>query len=144
MPAHEIVPPSGGERYDWHSDHVLVKASMAATGERVTIVEDTLDPGFLLPRHHHKQMTEVFYVLEGEVEFRFDGATEVATCGETLTIPPGVWHEVASERGGRLITVFAPGGFEGYLADLAALSPEELAEEALVTALGERYDIWTA
>ncbi len=144
MRGYEIVPPGSGTRYDWQSDHILVKADMAATGGRVTVVEDTLDPGFHLARHHHREMTEVFYVLAGEVTFAFDEETAVAGAGTTVTIPPGAWHEVSCEGGGTLVTVFAPGGFEGYLAELAALSTEQLADDALLQALGERYDTWTS
>jgi len=144
MPSYSVVPPAGGNRYDWQSDHILVKADMAATGGTVTVVEDTLDPGFLLPRHHHRAMTEVFCVLDGEVTFRFDDATEVATRGTTVTIPPRIWHEVTSERGGTLITMFAPGGFEGYLEELTRLTAEERRDEVLIRELGERYDTWSA
>ncbi len=47
----EVVRPDDGARYDWQSDHILVKSGMQATGDRVTVVEGTLDPGFHLARH---------------------------------------------------------------------------------------------
>ena len=37
-----------------------------------SLVEDTMKPGFHLGRHHHKKMTEIFYILEGELTLIFD------------------------------------------------------------------------
>jgi len=142
MAAYDYVEPGEGKSYDWKADHIFVKATMAATGDRVTVVEDALKPGFALARHFHKVMTEVFYVLDGRVTFVFDDATVVAEQGGTLTIPPGTWHAVSSD-GAVMITVFAPGGFEGYLAELASLDAGSFEDEGLQRALAERYDTWT-
>jgi quercetin dioxygenase-like cupin family protein len=76
-------------------------------------------------------MTEIFYMLEGEVCFRFADETVVAGPGMTVNIPPGVTHEVTSEHGARLITVFSPGGFDKYLEELAALPESQFADEGL-------------
>jgi quercetin dioxygenase-like cupin family protein len=62
-----IVPAGGGQDYDWSNDHVYVKTPRSMTEVRVTVVEDTLKPGFDLARHYHKKMVEIFYVLHGEV-----------------------------------------------------------------------------
>ncbi|MBX7056716.1 MAG: cupin domain-containing protein [Leptospirales bacterium] len=137
-----LVPPGGGLTYDWTQDHVCVKCGANLTEGRTTVVEDTLKPGFHLARHHHRQMTEIFYILKGSVTFRFDDETIEATPGATVNIPPTVWHEVMCKDGGQLITVFSPGGFDQYLAELAAMSSDQLNNEQLVNELGERYDIW--
>ena len=139
---HQVVGPGEGPDYDWSQDHVTVKTPVALTDGRVTVVKDTLKPGFHLPRHYHRSMVEIFYILDGEVTFAFDDAVVVATPGTTLNVLPGVRHEVTCEAGGRLLTVFTPGGFDGYLAELAGLSEAQLADADLVVALGNRYDIW--
>jgi len=139
---HQVVGPGEGPDYDWSQDHVTVKTPVALTDGRVTVVEDTLKPGFHLPRHYHRSMVEIFYILDGEVTFAFDDAVVVATPGTTLNVLPGVRHEVTCEAGGRLLTVFTPGGFDRYLAELAGLSEAQLADADLVVALGNRYDIW--
>jgi len=59
-----------------------------------------------------------------------------------VTVPANTRHEVTCSGGGRLITIFTPGGFEQYLAELAALTPAQLDDVDFVRALGERYDIW--
>ena len=88
-------------------------------------------------------MVEVFYVLGGEVTFAFDDETVRATEGVTVNVPPNVWHEVLCERAARLITIFTPGGFDHYLAELATMTDAQFGDEALITTLGEKYDIWT-
>ena len=137
-----VVSAGGGLDYDWSKDHVFVKTPLALTDGRVTVVEDVLKPGFYLAPHHHRRMVEIFYILVGEVTFTFDDETIVATVGTTVSVPANTRHEVACPAGGRLITVFTPGGFDQYLAELAALTPEQLADEPAMSSLAERYDIW--
>jgi len=140
----QIIPAGGGEDYDWSNDHVYVKTSVDLTDGRVTVVEDTLKPGFDLARHYHKKMTEIFYILDGEVTFTFDDqeAPVVTTPGMVVNIPPRVWHRVTSMKGCKLITVFTPGGFDKYLSEMAPLTAEQLGDPTLMTALAEKYDSW--
>ena len=137
-----VVPAGAGPDYDWSADHVYVKTPGAFTDGAVTIVEDTLKPGFHLARHHHQRMSELFYILEGEVTFVFDDTTTVASVGMIVNVPPNVRHEVRCEQGGRLLTIFTPGGFDEYLASCASLTAEQAADAALQADLAQRYDIW--
>jgi hypothetical protein len=59
----------------------------------------------------------------------------------TISIPKDVWHEVSSVNGARLLTIFTPGGFDHYLAELAALDASDIEDEAIVKALGHKYDL---
>jgi quercetin dioxygenase-like cupin family protein len=142
MSRQEIVLPGQGKSYDWSKDHVFVKSRLELSGGRLTLVEDRLKPGFFLARHHHKKMIEVFYVLEGAVEFTFDDETVAATPGTTLNVPPDVWHEVRSVDGARLLTIFSPGGFDRYLEELVALTEGQYGDAAFMRELSERYDIF--
>ena len=138
---HSVVLPGQGAEYKWESDHVFVKTPIEMTDGRVTVVEDTLEPGFHLPRHYHREMVEIFVILDGEIVFTFDDEAITASAGTTVNVPAGEWHEVLAPDGARLITVFTPGGFDLYLAELVALGPK-MQDEALVKAVGEKYDIW--
>jgi len=141
---YEIIQPGEGIEYEWSSDHIFVKTIGDLAEGRVSMVEDTLKPGFYLGRHHHKKMTEIFYILEGEFTIIFDDETIVASTGTTVNIPPNVWHEVNSENGARLLSIFSPAGFEDYLAQLNTLTDEQFADEAFMRTLNEKYDIWIA
>lgn len=141
---HHIIEAGGGTDYGWSNDHIYVKTPAYVAGGQITVVEDTLKPGFHLARHYHKQMTEVFYILEGEVVFSFDEETVRATPGTTVNVPPGVMHAVSCPGGGKLITVFSPGGFDRYLEELASLSDAQFADGAFMQSLAEKYDTWMA
>ncbi len=140
----QILAPGEGKNYHWSKDHVYVKTSLDYSDGRVTVVEDTLKPGFHLPRHFHKVMTEVFYILEGELEFIFDDETVVATAGTTVNIPPMVMHEALCKSGAKMLTIFSPGGFDTYLEALDSMTEAQLNDEAYVLSVGEKYDTWMA
>ncbi|MEI8081745.1 MAG: cupin domain-containing protein [Actinomycetes bacterium] len=137
-----IVPAGAGQDYDWDLDHVYVKTPTEVAGGRVTVVEDTLKPGFHLARHHHKSMAEIFYILTGEVAFEFDDERITATPGVMVNIPAGIRHDVSSERGATLLTIFSPGGFDNYLSECASLTAVQSTDPEYLAALAERYDIW--
>ena len=137
-----VVRAGEGPEYDWSQDRISVKSPMELTDGRVSVVVDTLKPGFHLPAHWHRSMVEIFYILEGEVTFAFEDEATVATPGTTVTVPANTRHELTCPDGGRLVTIFTPGGFERYLAELAALTPAQLDDADVVRELGERYDIW--
>ena len=54
-----------------------------------TVIPDTAAHS---PYQHEHVSEEVFYILEGRAEYRFDGKTVVAGPGETVFIPSGVPH----------------------------------------------------
>lgn len=139
---YEVILPGKGIEYEWSSDHIFVKTVGDLAEGRVSMVEDTLKPGFHLARHYHKKMTEIFYILEGEVSLIFDDENVVATVGTTINVPPNVWHEAKSENGARMLSVFSPAGFEDYLAQMKTMTDEQFADEAFMKALNEKYDIW--
>lgn len=139
----EVIRPGEGTEYEWSSDHIFVKTMGEMTDGRASMVEDTLKPGFHLARHHHKKMTEIFYILEGQLTLIFDDETIVVTTGTTVNIPPNVWHEAKSENGAKMLSIFSPAGFEDYLAEMKALTDEQFADETFMTALSEKYDIWS-
>ncbi len=59
-----------------------------------------------------------------------------------MSVPPGVPHKVNSPAGARMITIFTPGGFDEYLAEIEALPTDETADQESLTALDRNYDIW--
>lgn len=139
---HKTVQPGEGIEYKWSSDHIFVKSVGALADGRVSMVEDTLKSGFHLARHHHKKMTEIFYILEGELTLIFDDENVVASAGTTVNVPANVWHEAKSENGAKMLSIFSPAGFEDYLAKMKTLTDEQFADAVFMQALNEKYDIW--
>lgn len=138
----QLVRKGEGASYDYSQDHCFVKLDSQSTDGELCMVEDQLKPGFKLGRHRHKVMTEVFYILEGEVAFQLDGETIVLGSGDTLTIPPDVWHAAECKAGGRMLTIFKNGQFDEYLSRLNSMTDTEFQDSAMMKSLAEEFDIY--
>jgi mannose-6-phosphate isomerase-like protein (cupin superfamily) len=129
-----------------------VLAGDGATGGTLGLLELTMPPGRWVPAHLHRAAAEAWYVLEGELTFRFGDRTAAAPAGTFVFGPPGVAHAFgnAGERPARFLELFVPGGGEGYHLERAALERarppapagqySSLDEETL-TALARKYDV---
>jgi quercetin dioxygenase-like cupin family protein len=143
MQSYRFIPPGGGTSYDWARDHTFVKVAATDTGGAYALMEDNLKREFSLGLHLHRQHAETFYILDGQVDFYIDGDWMTATAASTVHIPPGIVHAVTLEAGrtGKMLMIFQPAGFDRYLAELAAMSPQQLADEKLMEGLAVKYDI---
>jgi mannose-6-phosphate isomerase-like protein (cupin superfamily) len=108
------------------------------------VTDNTVPPEFPGPvRHRHAQMTDIFYVLEGELTFDLGDEQRTVGVGSFVLVPPGVVHTF-SNRGSvpaRFLNVYQPAGNEHYLKEamqrMLAGHPWSPAEMAEVAA---RYD----
>ena len=142
MKAKEIIRNGDGENYNYSQDHCFIKLSSRHTNGELSFVEDTLKPGFYLARHHHKIMTEVFYILEGQVELIFDDETLICKPGDTITVPPNVWHAARSKDGGKMLTIFKNGQFDLYLERLSKMSDSDFEDAELMASVSAEFDIY--
>lgn len=138
----EVIKKGQGENYNYSQDHCFIKLSSRQTNGELCFIEDTLKPEFYLERHYHKIMTEVFYVLEGEVELIFDDETIVARPGDTVTVPPNVWHAARCEKGGKMLTIFKNGQFDLFLEKLSTLSKNDFANAEFMKSISNEFDIY--
>lgn len=142
MNTFEVIRNGEGDNYDYSQDHCFVKLSSHHTNGELSFVEDTLKPGFYLARHHHKIMTEVFYILEGEVALIFDDQTILAQAGDTITVPPNVWHAASCEKGGKMLSIFKNGQFDLYLEKLSKMTDADFADAELMAKVSAEFDIY--
>jgi quercetin dioxygenase-like cupin family protein len=142
MKAKEVIRNGEGKNYNYSQDHCFVKLASHHTNGELSFVEDTLKPSFYLGRHHHKIMTEVFYILQGEVELIFDDETVIAKAGDTITVPPNVWHAAKCEKGGKMLTIFKNGQFDLYLERLSKMTDSDFADAELMKATSAEFDIY--
>jgi quercetin dioxygenase-like cupin family protein len=138
----KLIGKGEGENYNYAQDHCFVKLSSRDTNGELCLIEDTLKPGFHLKRHHHKHMTEVFYMLEGEMELVFDTETVVLKEGDTITVPPNEWHEAICTAGGKMLTIFKNGEFDVFLEQLSTMTEEQFADAAFMKSFSEKFDIY--
>lgn len=138
-----IVPPGGGTDYEWSADHTYVKVSAADSGGSYTLMEDNLKAGFALGLHRHDHHAETFYVLEGPIDFHVNGEWVTAETGACVHVPPGAPHScrLPEDSTGRMLMIYQPAGFDGYLAELAKLSEADFADAELMAELNSRYDL---
>jgi len=139
-----FLPPGSGPNYDWASDHTFVKVSAADTGGHYTLMEDNLKATFALGLHLHRHHAETFYILEGLIDFHVDGAWMTAEPGACLHVPPGIEHACTLAEGceaGRMLMIYQPSGFDGYLAELGAMTDADFENAEKMRALELKYDI---
>jgi quercetin dioxygenase-like cupin family protein len=106
--------------------HVRILLGNAQTNDQFAVAEITAHPGDFVPPHTHDPEDEMFYVLEGEVEFDVPGGAITATPGTFIHIPRGVFHGFrnASEADAKLLDIHTPGGFEDFFAEAGTLWPD--------------------
>lgn len=139
-----FLPPGGGISYNWENDHVFVKVAASETGGAYTVVEDNLKSTFELGLHLHRYHAETFYILEGSIDFYVDGEWMSAETGACLHIPPGVPHAAKISDGcetARMLMIFQPSGFDGFLAELGQMTEADFADDSVMAALQDKYDI---
>jgi quercetin dioxygenase-like cupin family protein len=143
MSSYSLVAAGQGANYAWENDHIFVKLAGSQTGGAFSVVEDNFKAEFALGLHEHREHSETFYILEGALKFYMDGAWMTAAKGATVHIPAGVPHAVKIAGGpGKSLMIFQPAFFEDFLASLALLNPQQLADAALQKQLAEKYDIY--
>ncbi len=142
MRSKEIIRQGEGENYNYSQDHCFIKLSSRHTNGELCLIEDTIKPGFHLKRHHHKIMTEVFYMLVGELELIFDDETIILREGDTITVPPNVWHEAKSVDGGKMLTIFKNGEFDIFLEQLSTMNEDDFSNKELMKSFSAKFDIY--
>jgi oxalate decarboxylase/phosphoglucose isomerase-like protein (cupin superfamily) len=104
-----------------------------------------MEPGAVGARPHvHRQLTEIFYVVDGEVELLAGEERVVGARGTLLLVPPTAVHGFANKGGARatLLIMFCPADTrERYFAGLSELTKDgrQCSREELV-ALMRRFD----
>ena len=129
-----------GERLRFSGAEFVVRASADTAGGFCVIEEaDPLDT----PLHVHAREDELFYVLEGEHEFRVGDATFAVGPAAVVFGPRGVphGHRRLVARAGRFLTMCAPAGLEGFFRELDAAEREGTIGPEAYAAVSARYGI---
>ena len=136
-----IRRPGEGEPLGMGETRAAILVSAEDTAGRYALVETIYAPGFRGPPPHiHREMVDSFYILEGTLRMTAGGEVVDAGPGSFVAVPPGVVHTFANETDApaRVLNLFAPGGFEAYLRELAALPGPP--DPATMAELASRYD----
>jgi quercetin dioxygenase-like cupin family protein len=95
-----VVRQNEGKQIHLGPTKLLVKEDGAHTRNTLSFIEVEVQPGFNLPPQHiHRGFEELFYILEGDLEFSVGDASIYARSGDYITIPDGVPHTYGNKSG---------------------------------------------
>ena len=119
-----------GRRLLLLGDVRTVKAGGSETRGGLTVVEQIAAPGAVAPLHRHPYQ-EVFYILDGELEFTglAQGERETFTVGPggTVHAAPGVAHGYRNTGTvpARFLAIMQPAGAEGFFEEVGVWLDEQ-------------------
>jgi mannose-6-phosphate isomerase-like protein (cupin superfamily) len=120
---------------------VVGSSVIKADRPELSLFEFEIPPGGRAMLHLHKQHSDSFYVLEGELEISVGEETVRATAGAYVLAPAGVPHGFRNPGTvpARALNLHTPGGFAQYWRELnelraAGTEPDD--------AFFERHDVY--
>src|ERR1700757_3742054 len=85
-----LVGPDGGHHVLVGSNNVRMILTGKTTQGKMGLFALTLAPGGPVASPHlHRELTEIFTVISGEIELRCDDRSVSATSGSVMYVPPG-------------------------------------------------------
>ena len=134
----QLLDPGQGRNVPVGADRMVVKGG----DDAFTIVEYLAGGVGGPPLHVHHGNEEVFYVLEGEVDFSCDGVTRRLRAGGVALVPREAVHTfaVAGDGRARWVGLFSPGRYVKLVEELGELLAKGAPDPAAVAALFARYD----
>lgn len=106
-------------------EETLVKVSAQDSDGALAFFHLVAPPMSGPPRHVHTREDELFYILEGEIEFELDGERHTVGAGDTVYLRRGCVHAYQNftKSDARLLIATTPGGFSNFFVELSAVTP---------------------
>jgi quercetin dioxygenase-like cupin family protein len=132
-------------------DTYRILISGEQTGGKYAVIDMLVPPGGGPGPHAHKDIQEMFYVVEGEIDFTMEGGTYKATKGSFINIPlGGAVHcfKNTTDDIAHLLCTVVPAGLESFFKEIGKpvdtgtfLPPPTLRKEELdkLQSLAEKY-----
>lgn len=121
------VPANGGLARTFSTDVYVTKLSAEQTGGRLGLVHASIPPGQGPPPHIHAHSDELFYVLQGELEFQDGDRTLIGRAGDAVYLPRGTVHRFKNIgiQSATMLFIYTPAGVEGgFVAAGGELTPD--------------------
>lgn len=109
----EVVVINGGDVSPVPAMEGLVRRVLAHN-ERLMLVEHTMEPGAVFPRHSHTH-DQLAYLISGHIRVSCGGEVFDVRAGDSWVVRGGVEHEVVALERSVGLDVFTPAR-EDYLA----------------------------
>jgi len=136
----KILKKNEGEILKVLADNITVKVDGEDTGGNFTVVETNNDPDAGVPPHYHENEDELFYVVEGEVEFMVDGEKIIAREGDTIFGPRRVPHGYRFIKPTKMVVTICPSGFERMFREVHNMEDQSNLEE--VVGIFNKYGVY--
>lgn len=138
-----LTPSEEGRTLNVLGETISVKAGPAETAGAYAVVEERSPPGGGSPMHTHTTEDEIFYVLEGQLEFRLGQETWVADPGTVAILPRGIAHSFRNigSTSSRVLVVITPGHFLKFFEELDTLSRQREVTPADASRIGADYEL---
>jgi quercetin dioxygenase-like cupin family protein len=135
-----IRQPGEGKRVGVLRNQSTFKVLSDQTGGAYAILEQKIPAGHGPPLHVHRHESEIFYILDGQFEFRVGDQKILAGAGALLVAPrdiPHTFRNVGPSEGKLLLTII-PGRFANYFLEVDQVRDED---HAAIRALCAKYDV---
>jgi mannose-6-phosphate isomerase-like protein (cupin superfamily) len=141
-----LLQPGEGRSFPMGPDPVTVLLEAAATGGAFSMIEAQLSPGIPgpPPHIHHDRLAEIWYVLDGDLEFLVGDRTIRASRGASAHIPPETLHTFSNvgDTPARWVGIFSPANGLDMLEELApAFPPEGMPDVELMGRIFAKYHV---
>jgi quercetin dioxygenase-like cupin family protein len=132
---------SGNDALDLGIVNLRLLAVAEQTNGAFAVGEFSGDEGPWTVPHVHRHTEESFYVLEGAFTFTVDSDEVQAGPGSFVVVPRGTSHVLrAAPGGGRLLTLWVPGGLEAMFVELSRMPSGSLRNPEARKAISARFD----
>ena len=137
-----VRQPGEGEQLGLGPSQSSIKAGVPDGMGSLAVLESTIGPNFPGPvLHEHERMVDSFYILDGTLSLQLGAEAVDASAGSYALVPPGNAHTFATPGDPvRLLNIFAPAGFEGYVRELAERAQAGTLDLAGMTEIASKYD----
>ena len=136
-----VTDGSVGDTLDLGIIRLRLLAVAEQTGGAFALGEFSGGEGPWTVPHVHQHTEESFYVLDGAFTFTLGTEEVQAGPGGFIVVPRGTRHELrAAPGGGRLLTLWVPGGTEAMFVELSRMPPGSLRDPEARKAISARFD----
>ena len=136
-----VIEGSRGDTLDLGTIRLRLLAVAEQTGGAFALGEFSGGEGPWTVPHVHQHTEESFYVLDGAFTFTLGTEEIQAEPGAFIAVPRGTRHEMrAAPGGGRLLTLWVPGGTEAMFVELSRMPPDSLRDPEARKAISMRFD----
>jgi quercetin dioxygenase-like cupin family protein len=138
-----VVRRNEGKQINLGPTKLLVKEDGTFTRNTLSFIEVEVQPGFNLPpKHIHRGFEELFYILEGDLEFIAGDEVIYASSGDQITIPTGLPHTYGNVSGksARLLIIHTDARMAKYFEEVEALIKQGVPAPQAVIQPTQKYN----